>query len=252
MSPKQFRCPSCDAEIESGPYCRFCGQKIDLPPSENDEDNSGSDVPAIEFDIHLSNSDLFPIIPLLSRVELVLIDDELKNIIEKTQATRQALKLENVESDLLTGRAEELRNQFESLKERKELLLKASDTILIEDLKQSLLDVEEKQTRLEEASKTLEKEVYKEQRDRLKKERKSLRSQLKQELKSLDYWTKELERTKNTLQKDLGQLDAKFRIGELSRSFYDAKRLKIVHSLSIIENTLDQLDEIRKEVKSKI
>jgi hypothetical protein len=251
LSVKRFRCPSCDAEIEGGPYCRFCGQRVDFLSSKNEEKASSSDIPVIEFDIPFSDSDFTPMIPLLSRVELTLIDEELKDIIEQIQASRQALNLESVESDQLTVRAEELRKQFEALKKRKELLLKASDTTLIEDLIQSLLDVEEKQSRLEDAPATLEKEVYKEQKNRLKNERKTVRAQLKQELKTLEHWAKEFRRTQNDLRKNLGQLDAKFKIGEISRSFYDSKRLKLVRSLSILENALARIDELRTDVKSK-
>ena len=253
LSAKPFRCPSCDAEIEGGPYCRFCGSPVDLLTVETKPEASISKTSSINFDIPFSSDiDLTTITPLLSKVELFLIDNELGEIIEQTRATRQALNLENVDHEVLQARAEDLRSRFESLKERKELLMEGSGTILIEDFILSISILDDKMERLEESSDTIEKEIYKEQKDRLKNERKSLEKKIKSENKLLQSWIKVFQKTRSNLQKALGQLDAKFKIGELSRSFYDTNQSRLERSISILDGALTRIDEIQMEMKLKI
>ena len=38
LPARLFRCPSCDEEIEDGPYCRFCGNPVN-PPTESSVDD---------------------------------------------------------------------------------------------------------------------------------------------------------------------------------------------------------------------
>jgi hypothetical protein len=251
LSAKPFRCPSCDEEIEGGPYCRFCGSPVDLLSVEVIPEEPKHIASNINFDIPFSGDiDIATIVPLLSKVELSLIDTELAEIIEQTRATRQALKLENVDHGVLQTRAEDLRRKFESLKERKELLMEVSGTILMEDFIESISILDDKMERLEESSDTIEKEIYKEQKERLKKERKSLEKKIKSENKILQSWVKLFQKTKRNLQKALGQLDAKFKIGELSRSFYDVNQSRLERSISILDGALARIDEIQMEMKT--
>ncbi len=255
MSARLLQCPSCGAEIEGGPYCRFCGASLQSLITERSDivtDDSKEEIPHIDFGISFSKAEIRTITPLLSQVELGIINDELEDIIEQIRATRQALKLENVESEVLTARAELLRETFEKLKMRKETLLKAPTALMIETVIEDLDLVETKQGKLEDASDALEKDVYKEQKERLKSERQSLVKQIKTESKLLNDWIKEFKKSISKLEKTLGKLEAQFKIGEISRTSYDSSRTELTRLIMLLECSISKMDEIQLLVKSKI
>ncbi|TFG33781.1 hypothetical protein EU527_06480 [Candidatus Thorarchaeota archaeon] len=260
MPEPLIECPSCGHEVPEGKFCKLCGTP--LPLREIDKSLEGSDAPAKEiidfdvavdevvppslphFEIHIDDMDYDSSAILLSKAELEVIDDELNRIIEQTKATRQALQLRQANREVLTLRAETLRNEFERLKQRRRELTSVTQKIVLEQLLDALDKHESRLTKLEEISGTLNKEVYSEQREDILGTIKELRSNLKDAIKTSKKWSKGIRKTLKLLHKETSRLDAKFKIGDISRSKYEESKEKLERGIRIVEGGQKRLDEL--------
>jgi exonuclease VII small subunit len=260
MPEPLVKCPSCGHEVPVGKFCKICGES--LPSMEMDESSTEvtssneeiaeTDVQPIEtpppalphFDIAIDDMDHDSSAILLSQAELEVIDDELKRIIEQTRATRQALQLQQADKSLLTLRAETLRDEFERLKQRKHELASVKQKLVLQQLLEALDTYESKLTKLEEISGTLDKEVYREQREEILGNLKNLRSNLKSSIKTAKKWSKGINSSLKTIQKERSRLDAKFKIGDISRQKYEESITRLERAVRVIEGGQQRLDEL--------
>lgn len=260
MPEPLIECPFCGHEVPEGAFCKLCGkplptsEKEDLPIDSSTTDHEFSDIPEASNDIASPTLPHFEIVMddmdyesssiLLSKAELIVIDDELDHIIEQTKATRQALQLRQADRDVLTERAENLRNEFERLKQRKRELTAVSQKLVLEQLLEALDKHEARLTKLEAISGTVDKDVYNEQRTEILSILKELKSNLKNAIKTGKKWSKGIKKTLKALEKEQSRLDAKFKIGDISRMKYDESKAKLERSIRVIEGGQKRLDEL--------
>ena len=90
----------------------------------------------------------------------------------------------------------------------------------------------------------MDKEVYHEQREEIMSNLKNLRSNLKSSIKTVKKWVKGIRSTLKALQKEKSRLDAKFKIGDISRSKYEESMVKLERATYVIEGSQRRLDEL--------
>lgn len=260
MPEPLIKCPSCGHEVPEGKFCRLCGEPIPLieikksieeSTSSNDEistdkeENLDVTKPSLpHFEITIDDIDYESSAILLSKAELEVIDDELDRIIGQTKATRQALQLQQADRDVLIVRAESLRNEFESFKQRKRELTTITQKLVLEQILDAIDKHDERLSKLDEVSGTLDKEVYIEQREEILGILRELKSNLKNIVKTSKKWSKGIKKTLKTLDKEMSRLDAKFKIGDISRSKYEESRKKLERAIRVIEGGQRNLDEL--------
>ncbi|MHA3962637.1 MAG: hypothetical protein AM325_003780 [Candidatus Thorarchaeota archaeon SMTZ1-45] len=250
MSDTLVTCPFCGLEVPEGRYCKICGKPLDVeesisPPeveSKTEEQLDSITLPIQPervdlpyFDITIEDMDNEAAVVLLSRSELDVVDMELDSIIERTKATRQALQLQQANKDVLTARAEELRDEFEKTKSRRRELAAVSTPLVLERLLEALDRDEERLEKLEAISSTVDKDVYKEQRREILHAIKELHENLKNAIKTAKKWVKGTKKTLKDLDKELSRIEARFKIGDISRNSYDSSKAKLERSIKIVE-----------------
>ncbi|MFX1604625.1 MAG: hypothetical protein ACFFDD_01830 [Promethearchaeota archaeon] len=256
MSDPLVTCPSCGLEVPEGRFCKICGKPLDTvivhsPPEVEPEfeEETETDVPISEqervvlphFDITIEDMDHQAAVVLLSRSELEVVDLELDNIIERTKATRQALQLQQADKQVLSVRAEELRAEFEKTKSRRRELAAVSTPLVLERLLDALDKDEGRLEKLEGISGTLDKDVYKEQRAEILQSIKELRINLKTAIKTVKKWLKGIKKTLKKLDKEVSRIDAKFKIGDISRESYDSSKTRLERNIKIVEGGEERL-----------
>jgi type I site-specific restriction endonuclease len=198
-------------------------------------------VPLPHFDISIEDMEPEASVVLLSRSELDVVDMELDSIIERTKATRQALQLQQADKQVLTSRAEELRLEFEKTKSRRRELAAVSAPLVLEQLLAALDRDENRLEKLEAISNTVDKGVYKEQRDEILHSIKELRESLKTAIKTTKKWLKGIKKTLKNLDKEVSRIEAKFKIGDISRDSYDSNKAQLERSIRIVEGGQERL-----------
>ncbi|MBY8996430.1 MAG: hypothetical protein KGD60_01770 [Candidatus Thorarchaeota archaeon] len=256
MSEPHVTCPFCGMEVPEGRFCKICGKPLDteVPFSSPDaepqfEEAIESYVPSPEpekmvlphFDVTIEDMEHEAAVVLLSRSELEVVDLELDNIIERTKATRQALQLQQADKQILTVRAEELRDEFEKAKSRRRELTTVSAPLVLEKLLDALDKDEERLAKLEAISGTVDKDVYKEQRVEILGALKELQSNLKHAIKTAKQWVKGIKKTLKTLDKEVSRVEAKFKIGDISRDSYDSSIVRLKRTIMIVEGGQERL-----------
>lgn len=266
MSDTLVTCPFCGLEVPEGRYCKICGKPLDVeesigPPdveSQTEEKLDSTTLPIQPeradlpyFDITIEDMDNEAAIVLLSRSELDVVDMELDSIIERTKATRQALQLQQANKDVLTARAEELRGEFEKTKSRRRELAAVSTPLVMERLLDALDRDEERLEKLEAISGTVDKDVSKEQRREILHSIKELRENLKIAIKTVKKWVKGTRKTLKDLDKELSRIEAKFKIGDISRNSYDSSKAKLERSIKIVEGGQKRLISLLKVAEKR-
>ncbi|MHA1862516.1 MAG: hypothetical protein ACTSWA_02015 [Candidatus Thorarchaeota archaeon] len=261
MPEQLVACPSCGLEVPEGKFCKLCGEP--LPQSEkettreneieqdSDFDFSGesqeTQPPSLpHFEVSIENMHYDAAAILLAHAELIVINEELDRIIEKTKATRQALQLQQADKAVLTVRAEALRTEFEQMKTRRRELVSVKEKLVLEQILEALDKHEERLTKLEEIAGTVDKEVYREQRVEILQTIKDLRSNLKDAIKTAKKWSKGIKKTLKILDKEMSRLDAKFKIGDLSRPKYETSKSKLERGIKVVTGGQKRLDELLK------
>jgi hypothetical protein len=256
-------CPSCGHEVPRGKYCNLCGESIPpLKPEVAIESEESFTEPARDaigpeedivpaervslphFDVVIQDMPYEASAILLSGAELEVLDDELDRIIEQTKATRQALQLRQADKAVLTARAESLREEFEQTKERRRELVSVKERFLLETLLESLDRHEERLSKLESIAGTLDKDIYGEQRVEILQTIKDVRTRMKEAVKTGNKWSKGIKSTLKALEKERSRLDAKFKIGDISREKYESSRARLERSIRIVEGGRRRLDEL--------
>jgi hypothetical protein len=256
MSEPLVTCPFCGLEVPEGRFCKICGKPLEseeqLSPLEAEpqfEEDVESDIstPELEmvtlphFDITIEDMEQGAAVVLLSRSELEVVDMELDNIIERTKATRQALQLQQADKQILTSRAEELRDEFEKAKSRRRELIDVTSPLVLERLLDALDKDEGRLEKLEAISDTLDKDVYKEQRLEILNSIKELRTNLKQAIKTAKKWVKGIKKTLKKLDKEVSRVEAKFKIGDISRDTYDTSISHLRRNIRVVEGGQERL-----------
>lgn len=256
MSKRLVVCPGCRQQVPEGKYCNLCGSELLtadppepllLPEEVEEQMHIVEDAPTMElpaFDIVIEDMPARDAAVLLSRAELEVLDGELERIIDQTRATRQALKLKQADREVLTKRAEELKSEFERLRSRKQELSRAGGSLLLENLLNEFEHQEERLTKLKAIAGSVDKDVFEEQKSDIIQKLKSLRSQIKAAVKDAKKWRKGIVKTEKTLQKELSRLDAKHKIGDISRSSYDASSYRTRRGMKLLEGGADRLDAL--------
>lgn len=259
-------CQSCGLEVPAGKFCKLCGEPlilseietisehdIELEPETNfsEEEQDIEPVSLPHFEITIEDMSYEASAILLAYSELIVIDDELDKIIEKIKATRQALQLQQADKAVLTTRAETLRSEFEMTKTRRRELTSLKEKLVLEQLLEALDKHEDRLKKLEEISSTVDKDVYKEQRAEILDTIKELRNNLKNAIKTGKKWSKGISKTLKKLDKEMSRLDAKFKIGDVSRPKYETSKLKLERAIKVVTGGQKRLDELLKIAGNK-
>jgi hypothetical protein len=246
-------------EVPEGRFCKICGKPLDaevtLRSPEPEPQFEQTEAPVVEtpepeskvlpyFDVSIEDMETEAAVVLMSRSELEVVDLELDNIIERTKATRQALQLQQADKTVLTVRAEELRDSFEKTKNRRRELTAVSSSLTLEKLIDAIDKDEDRLEKLEAISGTLDKDVYKEQRKEIVDSLKELRVNLKQAIKTAKKWVKGIKKTLKKLDKDVSRVEAKFKIGDISRDSYDSSMFQLKRSIRIVEGSQERLTSL--------
>ncbi len=248
-------CLSCGLEVPEGKFCKLCGEPLpqreienpieqDLDFSEEIQEIEPASLPHFDVTIENMHSDAAAI--LLAHAELVVIDKELDRVIEKTKATRQALQLKQADKTVLTARAEALRAEFEQMKTRRRELISVKEKLALEQLLEALDKHEGRLAKLEEIAGTVDKEVYGEQRVEILQTIKDLRSNLKEAIKTGKKWAKGIKKTLKIFDKEMSRINAKFKIGDISRSKYETSKAKLERDIKVLTGGQKRLDELLK------
>lgn len=259
-------CPSCGLKVPEGKFCKLCGEPLmqsereplpernvvlepELDITEEIQEIEPSSLPHFEVTIEDMHYDAAAI--LLAHAELIVIDDELDRMIEKIKATRQALQLQQADKSVLTTRAEALRTEFEQMKVRRRELISVKEQLVLEQILDALEKHEARLSKLEGIASTVDKEVYKEQKIEILQNIKDLRSDLKGAIKTGKKWSKGIAKTLKILDKELSRLDAKFKIGDVSRSKYEISKAKIERGIKVVTGGQQRLDELLERAEKK-
>jgi len=266
MSEPLVTCPFCGLEVPEGRFCKICGKPLDTEltlkspepePQFEDPVEPIVEVPEAEskvlphFDVSIEDMDHEAAVVLMSRSELEVVDQELDNIIDRTKATRQALQLQQADKSVLTVRAEELRAEFEKTKNRRRELTEVSSSLVLEKLLDAIDKDEARLEKLEGISGTLDKSVYKEQRTEIVDSLKELRANLKQAIKTAKKWVKGIKKTLKNLDKEVSRIEAKFKIGDISRDSYDSTMFKLKRSIRIVEGGQERLMSLLRTAEKR-
>jgi len=248
-------CLSCGLEVPEGKYCKLCGEPLPQSEIENtiEQDHDSSEenqeiepVSLPHFDVTIENMHSEAAAVLLAHTELVVIDKELDRIIEKTKATRQALQLKQADKTVLTARAEALRAEFEQMKARRRELISVKNKLVLEQILEDLDKHEGRLVKLEEIAGTVDKEVYGEQRVEILQTIKDLRSNLKDSIKTGKKWAKGITKTLKLFDKEMSRINAKFKIGDISRSKYETSKAKLEREITVLTGGQKRLYELLK------
>jgi hypothetical protein len=261
MPEPLVQCPSCGLQVPEGKFCKLCGEPLilseiepvqELDLGEDQDLNFSEEIQEMEpatlphFEVTIEGMSYEAGAILLAHSELIVIDDELDKIIEKIKATRQALQLQQADKSVLTARAETLRSEFEKTKSRRRELISVKEKLVLEQILEALDKHENRLTKLEEISGTVDKEVYKEQRIEILETIKELRDNLKNAIKTGKKWARGIDKTLKMLDKEMSRLDARFKIGDVSRPKYEASKNKFERTIKIVTGSKRRLDELLK------
>jgi len=156
------------------------------------------------------------------------------------------LQLKQADKAVLTARAEVLRAEFEQMKTRRRELISVKNTLVLEQILEDLDKHEGRLAKLEEIAGTVDKEVYREQRVEILQTIKDLRSNLKEAIKTGKKWAKGIKKTLKIYDKEMSRINAKFKIGDISRSKYDTSIAKLEREIKILTGGQKRLDELLK------
>lgn len=251
MTNDLVNCPSCGIDTPEGRFCKFCGKPLseneESPVddfAENDVDDAfdldeavsePEDISYPSFGFVIDSMDDKSLAVLFSQAELGVLNSELDGIIEKIRATRQALELEHADKEILATRALELKDQFEKTKIRRDELNQVLGDLPVKRTFDDLELQEGKLAKLEEIEKSLDSIVYEEERTKILIKLKTLRKDLKSAVKTSKQWNKGMNKKLKEFRRELSRLDAKLKIGDISRSAFDTQKQEIDRCIRIIE-----------------
>ena len=269
MPKPLIECPSCGQNVPEGKYCNLCGKPLTLRDSQKVTESEDSfpdqvtetEVPETDartdpamlphFDVTIQDMPTEAAVVLLSGAELIVLDEELDRIIDQTKATRQALQLQQADRGVLTVRAEALREEFESAKQRRHELIMVKGKLPLETILENLDRHETRLSKLEGVAGTLDKDVYEEQRTEILQSIKTLQTSLKDAIRTANRWSKGIKNTLKALQKESSRLDAKFKIGDISREKYESSRARLERGTLFLEGGQKRLDELLSQTKKR-
>jgi hypothetical protein len=259
-------CPSCGLEVPEGKYCKLCGEPLlereeepipDLAEEHEEEANISEEIQDVEpttlphFEVTIEDMPYESAAILLAGAELTVIDEELDKLIEKIKATRQALQLKQADKAVLTARAETLRTEFEKAKTRRRELISVTEKLVLEQILDALDKHEERLEKLEEISGTVDKDVYKEQRVEILQTIKDMRKNLKDAIRTGKKWSKGISKTLKKLDKEMNRLNAKFKIGDISRPKFEESKARLERAILVVTGGKKRLDEVLKLARKR-
>ena len=262
MSEPLVTCPFCNLEVPDGRFCKLCGKPLNTDDSPSPEPiDVEPEVPLDSeptpkasyphFDVTIADMDYEAAIVLLARAELEVVDRELDILIEKTKATRQALQLQQADKSVLTARAEELRSEFENTKSRRRELKTVVTSLVLEQLLEALDTHEGRLSKLENISGTVDKDVYNEQKTEIVDTLKELRRNLKNAIKSSKKWIGGIKKTLKQLEKDISRVNAKFKIGDISRDTFESSKYRLERNIRIVKGGRERLETLIRQAEKR-
>ncbi|MFW9817947.1 MAG: hypothetical protein ACFFEW_18725, partial [Candidatus Thorarchaeota archaeon] len=256
-------CPFCNMEVPDGRFCKLCGKPLhpgDTPspePSDVEEPEMPIDLEPTpktsypHFDVTIADMEYEAAIVLLARAELEVVDLELDILIDKTKATRQALQLQQADKSVLTTRAEELRSEFEKTKTRRRELKAVGTPFVLEQLIEALDTHESRLSKLDSISGTVDKDVYNEQRTEIVATLKELRKNLKNAIKAAKKWDGGIKKTLKDLEKEISRVNAKFKIGDISRDTYESSKYRLERNIRILKGGRAKLEALIRQAEKR-
>jgi chromosome segregation ATPase len=203
------------------------------------------------FDVTIADMEYEAAIVLLARAELEVVDRELDILIDKTKATRQALQLQQADKSVLTARAEELRSDFEKTKARRRELKTVGTPLVLEQLLEALDVHEGRLLKLESISGTVDKDVYNEQKTEIVDTLKELRKNLKNAIKTAKKWIGGIKKTLKQLEKEISRVNAKFKIGDISRDTFESSKYRLERNIRIVNGGRERLETLIRQAEKK-
>ena len=110
---------------------------------------------------------------------------------------------------------------------------------------------EGKLAKLEEIEKSLDSIVYEEERTKILIKLKTLRKDLKSAFKTAKQWNKGMNKKLKEFRRELSRLDAKLKIGDISRTAFDIQKQEIDRCISIIELGKTSLEHMIEAASKK-
>ncbi len=265
MAEDLIVCPNCGLEVSDGKYCKYCGELLH-PEKEEGQEDSDSSQDIVEtklisedttsevlvdveehlpdFGFHIDGMDPRDMARLFSKSELDVLDKELDSLIEQIRATRHALDLKHADKELLTERAENLKERLMQTKNRRQDLRKVKGILPIKRIFDELEEHESKLSKLEGIEKKLDPEVFEEEKTRILIKIRDLRRGLKTAIKVSKTWLKSMNEKLKNLRKERSRLEAKLKIGDISTANYDSKKSLIDRFENVILGGHKMLDEM--------
>lgn len=252
MEDKTIICTSCGSDVPEGKFCKDCGSEM-LPsveigigsihePIETTVDSQDERLP--NFDFSVEDMDFFSQAILFSRAELELLSKELDELIDRIRATRQALQLKQADTGILAERAETLKFQLGSAKKRRTELSRVKKRLKIEEIYETLLEFKSKREKLIELKGTIDSKVFNEQRSAIEENIDRIQRDLKAEIKISKNWHKSISKLIKELSREIDRLEARLKIGDISRSEYETRHRALKRSLNILHGGERILSEI--------
>ncbi|MHA1577523.1 MAG: hypothetical protein ACTSU3_09195, partial [Candidatus Thorarchaeota archaeon] len=110
---------------------------------------------------------------------------------------------------------------------------------------------EEKLAKLEQIEKSLDSVVYEEERTSILIKLKTLRKDLKSAFKTSKQWNKGMDKKLKELKRELSRLDAKLKIGDISRTVFDVQKQELEKCTRIINLGKTSLKQMIESASKK-
>jgi chromosome segregation ATPase len=270
MPEVSVECPFCGQKTIGGRYCKSCGRPLPEQreqesyrgspsttsgPGSNKENPETGPQPGeenmLELGISLDGSNSRMLGVLLARAELRVIGEGLDRLISEIEATRQALRLEHADRDVLAPRTLNLKEAFEKTKNRHAQLTSVKGSLPLEKIADELTIQESKLSKLNKMKRSIDTDVYREEHERIVFEIEKLKANLKETADESRDWLKTLNKRLGELRRESSRLEARFRIGDLAAGPYEDSKLRVDRSIRILEEGQELLKSMLTAAQRK-
>jgi hypothetical protein len=189
---------------------------------------------------------------LISRAEQIVLDRELDRLTEEIMATRQALKLENVDKQFLANRAKSLGDRLQHIKNKRRELETSPKRLPLENL----IDFFNRPTSIPSnfpglsSSKGDESSYTRD--ETFSRDRSEVRKQLNREMELVRESIRHLKHTIRELEEKETELLARYEIDDISRSRFTTVRNEIKKDLEILDVSQEILERLLREAESVV
>jgi hypothetical protein len=269
--PKELvLCPICGQKVVAGDFCMACGRPLPqeqegksgfdrtLQTSYPRPDKLSPDVAQhpeedilLNFGFSVASPTSKMLGLVLARAELNVIGEDLDKLIGQIGATRQALLLKHADKDLLTLRAQTLKEALEKTKSRREQLMAVKGSLRIEEIPEEMIVQESKLSKLKHMKRSLDTGVYREEYERIVLELDKLRADLKESADESRALLKTLNKKLREIRRESSRLEARLKIGDMTAGSYEESKLRVDRSIRILEECQEILKSMLAAAKRK-